>query len=819
MVNEIKLSHHIKPETISRFKKERFILSMSEDKFRDEVIRPLFLRKGFGDGRDVCGPFEKGKDAIFTAEDPLGMKDVYVVQTKKGNLNMAKKTPTNIVEICTQIRTALGTRVTFVATKEKKAPTKAILCASGKINDSAREYIYSEIKDPRLVFMDSDDIIPAIDEKFSEFWLGIDAEKHPYLRFIKSSVEDSDENLSISDILPSGTIQSAATDKIYVPLRLFRTALKTEKYKGQVRQVPDFQEMPVAGLLNKKDRLFLILGEAGAGKSTSLKRLAYTLAEKGLEAEDTFQIPILLRASEISFKSNLNLVEICAEKTKHVMKSTKASFTTDDLSNGKVVILIDALDELADDTCRKLILKMIYEFHQYYPKCHVIVTSRDYAYIHKINEMKYFEKYRLSPINYKEAEKIVKRLQKSKSLAKETSQEILRRLQEVHGMELNPLLVTVFAATTEYSRQDIPANITELFKKYTEIMLGRWDANKGLAHQYHAPLKDFILTKVAFAIHKQRTTNISTSEFRSIVEMELTSRGHHADIDQLFEEILYRSSLMRVNGDQVEFRHLFIQEFFAGRGIPSKEYLESIISNEWWKRAIVFYFGGNPSDHTSIDFIKDRLGSITSFERFQGALTIGLALQACYLVPTENKLNIIQWVIESLAQTKEIILKETEEEEKQYPMTKFLFYYLFGRDSVAFSVLKNNCDRLTDTWNNEEIDYGIKDARTFWLIIGLIESGSMEKAETEIKSFKPLDSRLLLGIHIGCFLIEKHRVMTKEQKHIAKKICENISSRIMSLRKQLIEEMKTELLEVRQGVIKSIDIEKTKEDTKKALPD
>ena len=60
---------------------------------------------------------------------------------------------------------------------------------------------------------------------------------------------------------------------------------------------------------------------------------------------------------------------------------------------------------------------------------------------------------------------------------------------------MNRLLVTVFVATTDYSRKDIPANITELFKKYTEMMLGRWDASKGLAQQYQAPLKDFVLPK------------------------------------------------------------------------------------------------------------------------------------------------------------------------------------------------------------------------------------------------------------------------------------------------------------------------------------
>ena len=79
------------PEIISRFKKERFIRSMSEDEFRDKVVRPLFLRKQFKDGRDLCGPQEEGKDTIFVEMNRLGFPVLYAVQTKKGNLKKSDK--------------------------------------------------------------------------------------------------------------------------------------------------------------------------------------------------------------------------------------------------------------------------------------------------------------------------------------------------------------------------------------------------------------------------------------------------------------------------------------------------------------------------------------------------------------------------------------------------------------------------------------------------------------------------------------------------------------------------------------------------------
>ncbi|MFQ5999116.1 MAG: NACHT domain-containing protein, partial [Candidatus Bathyarchaeia archaeon] len=521
------------------------------------------VRRGLKDGRDVCGPLEKGKDAIFVAIDQLDMSDVYVVQTKRGNLNLARKASQNIVEAITQLKTALATKVIFISTREKKLPSKVVLCASGKINDSARQHILDQVDDPRIIFMDSDDLIPSIDEIYPELWFGIDAQILPYLRALKQHVEVSSESLPMAEVLPQEGMLGAATDKMFVSLRLWRPFLKLKRERGKVERVPEFEELPIIGILGKRARLVLILGEAGSGKSTSLKRLAYVLAEKAIQGHETLMIPVLLRASDLCRTGRLSLVEICANETKRLAGSSTPSFSIKELEAGQVVIFIDALDEIHDDSERVAVLRSVIDFHRLYPKCQIIVTSRDYAFVKDLEELSDFTEYRLSPINYRQAEQLVERLQKGKGLPVEMSKEIIRRLHQVHGMELNPLLVTVFVATTDYSRLDIPANITELFKKFTEMMLGRWDATKGLAHQYHAPLKDFILTKVAFEMHRREITSIGLTEFKSIVENELTSRGHKADVKQLLDEILNRSGLFRVIGETIDFRHLLLQEFFA----------------------------------------------------------------------------------------------------------------------------------------------------------------------------------------------------------------------------------------------------------------
>lgn len=100
-------SSGIDPRAISLFRKQRHLQALTEDDFRDLVLRPLLLRKGFQDGRDTCGPTEQGKDCYFITHDKFDIRLIYAVQTKRGHITMSRKAKDNANEAVTQLRTAL----------------------------------------------------------------------------------------------------------------------------------------------------------------------------------------------------------------------------------------------------------------------------------------------------------------------------------------------------------------------------------------------------------------------------------------------------------------------------------------------------------------------------------------------------------------------------------------------------------------------------------------------------------------------------------------------------------------------------------------
>jgi uncharacterized protein YuzE len=786
---------------IPRTRKARFLLSLSVVDFLNRVVKPLFSRQGLSHEEDL-DEGERSNASVFSTVDQLGMLDRYIVLAHRGSLNVAGDNAATVDALARRIMGLLSLKTAGRSTSIKRPPTKLILCTSGTINESARARITQLVGDPRVFFLDTEDFIAAIDERFPELWLDIDTNLPPYLSAVKKYIEEAvDDGILSTD--SGGAQVSAASDQMFVQLTLHRTRVRIVKRKGRIERKPVFEEIPVHAILRRSERLILIVGDAGSGKSTCLRRLAYILADRTLRGDEG-SIPISLRATDIWSRRPRTLVDACSEQTRQMSGTRDPSFSAEDLAAGRVTLLIDALDELADDGSRKDLANMIIEFAKTYPRCQVIATSREYAFVKSLQELSVFERFRISPISYVQAEKILTRVQQRSGLPKEASKEILRRLQDIHGMELNPLLVAIFAATSDYSRRDIPANITELFKKFTELMLGRWDARKGLGQQYHAPLKDFILTRIGFEMHRRGVTALPIIEFSALVERELDLRGHKADIDELMNEIILRSGLFRVGPDTVEFRHHLLQEFFAGRGIPSVDFLDAIVADDWWQRPIVFYFGDAPSNHKGLQKIISSVAIRPAAELYRAAIAVGLALQASYLVEVREKTEIIRWVIEGLSASKDAFLA-LGTGEHSLPVTKLVLYYIFGRDSVACNVLEDQHAELIKDFEGQGLTTDELELRTFWVITGLLESGSVEAAERLVRKFRPDDARLALAIQLGCLLLQHLRVASPDEKRIAKRIGESLAHRTLSLRTQLMAEFHSELLEMRQGGVKAIE--------------
>lgn len=799
----------LRPNDISWEKKLAHLRELSEDDFRDNVIRPLFQRRGLKHLRDTCGPEEEGKDAIFEGTDSLARRLIYAIQTKKGNINKASKSVDNLLTAVTQLKTAIESDIYLTSTKQRVRPNCVILCASGEINQAARTHVHDNIKDSRLAFMDANDLIPLIDEHFSEFWLGIDAKLLPYLRALRRDLLAAGDTVVTVDLGSPTKGTAPITDDAYVTLFVHRITEEVEKKHGQVSRRAKFDQIPIASLLNRVERLVWMRGEGGSGKTTSLRRLAIELIDANIrDISRKRPIPVLLSAVRVATFVEPLAVQALAE-TQSLAAASDAALSTEELHSGRLVLLIDALDEVQDPDLRREALAKILQFHEQYPRCCVILTSRDYSSIKAIPEIQRFEKYEIDSLDLRQASKIVDRLATGRKLNKEDANEMLRRMQEVHGISLSPMLVTIFVATSDFQRRDIPPNITEIFAKYSELLLGRWDEKKGLSQQYEAKLKDAVLCAVAHEMHRYYVREISLNEFRALAIEYLKKRGYEKSAEDIVTEITSRSNLVRIEGDSVVFRHHILQEFFAGRGVDDSAQLAGVVADEWWRKPIVFHFGDRPKNVTSMAPLQAAANSLAHAERFEAGVTIGLSTQACYLSETAEKQSVVKWVIQTLAAALPSYAALPPRLSQKFPLHSFLFGYLSGRDAVA-------CDCVSDIFKeiiaaerkfsaDEEPEKEAWEREAFWAAVGLMEAGHAEDVVTFARRFRPTDNRLLLALHLGAFFISHHRISPPAQKRAAEEIAHRISGKIEYLIKDMSKEMRGYLLEMRDGQVVAHD--------------
>ncbi len=782
---------------ITQAEKERYLASLSEDDFREKVVRRLFKRLGFADGRDLCGPEEQGKDAVFFEEDRFGTRSLICVQTKKGSITLSSDSQKNLHDIRAQVRTALESPFKCVQTKSAMYPARVYLIASGRINQAARDWITANAgNDARIQYLDRDDLIRSLDTSCPEIWLNITADVFPYLHALSRLVEDQ-ALVGLTSASVAG-IKSyyAASDSAFVDLKLIRSVSRTEKLHGRFTEKFEFEEASLSSLVTMRAERLLLLGDAGTGKSTLLVRAAYLMARAGAAGKKDYRVPVLLRAGDLS--GDVELLESMQIAIDQLVGVPTSAFTIDDLESGRVILLVDGLDEVAQGELRERVVDKLNGFFSDHPRCSVVLTTRPYSSIEAIDGVRGFTRARIAAMSLATAEKMLACYQRGEVDPKYTK-EILRRIDGIHGIELNPLLVTVFALTSDSERRDIPANITELFSKFTELMLGRWDEAKGLSQQYQARMKEHVVSRFAHNLHAERRTQFARAEFEAFARQMLSEMNRSSDATKMIDEIINRSGLFRDVADSLEFRHHLIQEYFAGRGIASVDQIKVLVADEWWRNAIVFFFGSNPENvHDLLD-----VATSASSQAGEAAQTIGLALQTCYLSRLDDRVDVWKWVVDTLAGLTETVLSNKDEE--KYPIFHFLSHYILSRDAVALSGVEKPETGAMDWAISGNHFTSEPELRRFWAYVALLENGQIGQLLTHLKKFPLENENLNLALTFGCHLAEKVRSIGDEQKAAAHDIRVRLAPKVAVVGQAFAKEYRGQLLEYRRGAIVALD--------------
>ncbi|EGJ32789.1 MULTISPECIES: HEAT repeat domain-containing protein [Moorena] len=298
-------------------------------------------------------------------------------------------------------------------------------------------------------------------------------------------------------------------------------------------------------LIQNQSRRVVILGAPGSGKTTLMSYFTVMLAQSKAEVlgldGDTDWLPILIRIRDLARhpdKSLIDYARMFAEKTMAV-KPLPVGFFDHWLSDGRALILLDGLDEVAEDAKRYDVVRRINNFLGQFNRNRAIITSRPAGYRRDFFRTEDFPHYQIEPFDDKKISDFIDNWYNSRfqdqAEAERRKQSLRKALEDNDRIKLlarNPLLLTIIALIHRYQAV-LPKERHKLYDKAVETLLTSWDANKELTSDKwltYLGLDDLprLMESLAYWIHTQG--NVEDNDSGTLIDRDDL-------IDQLKQQI------------------------------------------------------------------------------------------------------------------------------------------------------------------------------------------------------------------------------------------------------------------------------------------
>ncbi|GGA18754.1 NACHT domain-containing NTPase [Okeania sp. KiyG1] len=367
-------------------------------------------------------------------------------------------------------------------------------------------------------------------------------------------------------------------------------------------------------LSENKSQKFVILGGPGSGKTTLMSYFALMLAQKqpqvlGLD-RDRDWLPILIRIRDFVRDLDKTIPEhirVFAE-TNMALQDLPTGFFEHWLEDGRALILLDGLDEVAEEGKRYDVVRRIETFLRKFDKNPAIITSRPVGYRRYFFNRAEFPHYQMQSFNDDKISLFLDNWYNSRFQDRQQAQRWKESLQRALGendriklLARNPLLLTIIALIHRY-QGGLPKQRNELYKKAVETLLVSREKIKELSSHQRLKYLDMddlkrLMELLAYWVHTQGKFG-SEEEGGTLIDKDDLIEQLNQEIWELKDLKLYqaqeetgrfleliqgRTGLLNEQGqDYYAFVHKTFQEYLCAQEIQYRaknEYDLGIILN------------------------------------------------------------------------------------------------------------------------------------------------------------------------------------------------------------------------------------------------
>ena len=365
----------------------------------------------------------------------------------------------------------------------------------------------------------------------------------------------------------------------------------------------DSQKQPGIEVANKKQYL-MVLGGPGAGKSTFLRKMGLEALKVKKGGFKHSCIPVFIELKGFT-SSEINIEKFIIEEFRICNFPDPEKFTAKALEQGKLLILLDGLDEVPSQNLNETI-NQIQNFVDKYDQNRFIASCRTAAYR---GNFRRFSDVAMADFDDEQIQQFINNwFQKEEDKQAKTGDkcwELLQKPENQAAKELahTPLLLTFLCLVYDRS-QNFPNNRSVLYKNALRILLEEWAAEKRILRDeiyqgLHTELEEVLLSKIAYTGFASNRLFFSQSEIVDQIKTFLAGNlnaPQHLNGEAVLNAIAIQQGILVERArDVFSFSHLTLQEYLTAQYIYDNRLVEKLVTehltDERWKEVFLLVAG------------------------------------------------------------------------------------------------------------------------------------------------------------------------------------------------------------------------------------
>lgn len=374
------------------------------------------------------------------------------------------------------------------------------------------------------------------------------------------------------------TSKTASVNDVYINVHISQE-IERERYKdvGQIEDILKNQrngkirtlrkESPPRELLSALNQCrngFALLGNPGYGKTTAFRKITISAAQ-GLKIRGRKRIPIFLAVRDMT-ENKESIWDASINFFKWLDISEPEGLLKQLLKKGKLLLLLDGLDETTEEHQKKLV-KEIDDLQIKFDKSLFCVSSRPYGLS---VGLKGFTKWEVLPMKFEDRIFFIEKW--FANIAPEKGKRLIKSSKvrpEVLELGSNPFFLSIVCALY-YNDLDIPSDISELYSRCIEGLLGGWDAFRNIAREtilrgYSLQRRKLVVNWVAAHLFQENKIVFSETDLSNTHCLEKISKvlkKEELPTSELLNTLYNDFGILVERAPNIySFSHLSLQEF------------------------------------------------------------------------------------------------------------------------------------------------------------------------------------------------------------------------------------------------------------------